>query len=77
MARRLLGPEGPIGMFDQGNAFDSQRVQVLIITIITPVPAGKYITPYWWSVCLHANSLLWLILQSIARIQLSNNQENN
>lgn len=61
MARRLLGPEGPSSIFDQGNAFESQPVKVFTITIITFVPAGKHITPYqcqcMWSVCLHADSL--------------------
>lgn len=47
MARRLLGPEGPISMFDQENAFESQPVQVLIINNITTfLSAGKHMTTY-------------------------------
>lgn len=30
MARRLLGPQGPISMFDQGDAFEPHPVQVRI-----------------------------------------------
>eukprot|EP00066_Takifugu_rubripes_P027173 XP_011616439.1 PREDICTED: myotilin [Takifugu rubripes] len=40
MARRLLGPEGPISMFDQGGVFEPQPVQ--------PVsPEGRYTGGLW------------------------------
>lgn len=35
MARRLLGPEGPVSMFDQGNLLESQPLQVLSIVTVT------------------------------------------